>query len=179
MIDRHKRKQEEQALLLKVCLEGAETEEDVLREKLGFDFINDCLELSRVKSLMGLGQKRKGLLAFHDTIENLAQEYINKEYDMGLNPIVMIRLDDIKSVWYSFTFDHIIRKGVKNVKHSNKIAISAENEEDAKVFFHRRIKELGHNLDSITEITKKLSGIYLQNGEYHSHGSFDIIRTNE
>jgi predicted Zn-dependent protease len=176
MIDRQRRKQEEQKLLLKVCLEDAKTEEDVIRGKLQFDFINDCLEISQVKSLMGLGQKRKGLLAYMDTIENLVQEYINKEYELGLNDIVTIRLEDIKTVWYNFIFEHTIRKGAKNVKHSNKIAISAENEEDAKVFFHRRIKELGHNLDSITQITKKLSGIYLQNGEYHSHGSFDVIR---
>ena len=72
-----------------------------------------------------------------------------------------------------------LRKGSRNVKHSNKIAISAENEDDARVFFYRRIKELGHNLVSITQITKKLSGVYMQNGEYHSHGSFDIIREDD
>lgn len=180
MRDLKKRAFEEKALMLKVFMEDAKTEEDVMRAKLDFDFVQDCLEVAKMRTLLSLGKKKakSGLHEYYDLIEHLLERRIEKEYQLGLAPIAQIKLHDIESVWYNFHVSHIILKGSRKIKHTNKLTFLAKTEKGALDLFYRKIKDLKHELDFVIEVTKSLSGVFLKDGEYYGAGTFDIVREN-
>lgn len=176
-MNRKERKQEEKSLLFSVCLEGSKTEEDIMRAKLDYEFISNALEIREMRTMMGFGKKRQtGILAYYDTLENLVGEYIQKEYDLGIRPLKQIHVNDIRSARYNFTVSHIIKKGKQGIRHNNTLDFLAQDEDTALLLFHRKIKQLGHDLLEVTNVKKRLDGIFTEDGSYHTYGSFELIK---
>ncbi len=176
MIDRKKRALEEKKLMLKSFMEGAKTEEEVITAKLDFDFVQNCLEISKFRSMLTFGKKKSisGVHEYYDLIEKLLEERIELDYELGLIPLKVIKMSEIKSLHYRFEIKHIIQKGKKNVKHTNVLSFYAKDEDEALGYFDKKIKKLGHDLLQIIEVNKKLNGVFLIDNSFKLNGTFTI-----
>ena len=177
---REQRQKEERQLLYQVFQESANTKEEKL---LGFrdaQFIENCLEIMKLKSLMGIGSKRGGL-ACQDTIQQMIEVEINQRYELGLMPIKAIQLDDIKSAMFNFTFQIIkikakkIKEGKKPIRYKNNVSVFSDTVESARFMLQARLKKLGDIMVEELSFTRTIDSITTVSGEFYPYREIEII----
>lgn len=174
-MDRGQRKHEERVLLYKVFTEDAKTDEERIICVRNAQLIEKSLELMRVGSLLGLGQ-RKARFQLHQAIENLMEQEMQERYELGLMPLTKIKLDDIQSVMYKFFFKiiKVKKKAVKKIRYNNSLSIVAQDIESARSQLAERLKKLGDQIVEEISVTKKIHAIRTVDGEFYSANEIEI-----
>jgi DNA-dependent RNA polymerase auxiliary subunit epsilon len=167
----------EQKLLLQVCLEDAKTEQEVQAGYLDYEFFLKCLEVQKMTSLMGFGKKRTtGYLETQRIYEHYLDERIAQDYEFGIKPLITIKSEEIKQVYWLFKVKYDKIKGTtKKRKHTDTQSVSAQSEDDAIMFVKHKVKKLKEEFVEVLKISKVVDYIVLINGNYIQRHQIETI----